>query len=127
MSVILGGVDLDDRLLLRGLFDSPQMNIVISRTVTGSRLVVRKPTPGRDLELTTEGPNGVKYGLFTREQLDAVATLRDAGEPVQLNHKGTLYTVLLPSDCINVTPITETSSKSAADWYAGSITMLEVA
>ena len=126
MTIQLGSVTLDTRLLLRGTFSSPQIVTKVERTLTGVNVPVTRPAPGRELELTTEGPNNIKAGLFTREQLDAVAAVRDAGQTVSLSYNGATYRVFLPSDCIQVTSITESATANSANKFIGSIRLVEV-
>ena len=126
MTVQLGTVTLDDRLLLRGTFSSPQIVVKVERTLTGTRVPVTRPAPGRELELTTEGPNGVKAGLITRAQLDAIAALRDSGQSITLSYHLTTYRVMLPSDCIQVTSLTESAVSNSANKFVGLIRMIEV-
>lgn len=126
MTIQLGTVQLDDRLLLRGTFSSPQIITKIERTLTGVNVPITRPAPGRELELTTEGPNSVKAGLFTRAQLDALAVVRDLGQPVSLVHHSDTYRVFLPSDCIQVTSITEAAVSNSANKFVGSIRLVEV-
>lgn len=126
MAVQLGTVILDERLLLRGLFDSPQVSIQQKLTLAGTRRFLSFPVRGRSLSLTTEGPNGVKYGLFTRTQLDELAALRDQGDPITLVHGLDQFTVVLMPDSIQVTSVIETSSKNSGDLFTGSITLQEI-
>ena len=126
MSIELGSVTLDDRLVLRGTFSSPQIIVKVERTLSGVNVPFTRPAPGRELELTTEGPNGVKAGLFTREQLDDIAVLRDAGQPVTLSYHSTAYRVMLLSDCIQVSSVTETAMNNSANKFIGSLRMIEV-
>ena len=126
MTVVLGGVSLDARLLLRGTFDSPQIAVKIERTLTGVNVPLTRPTPGRNLELTTEGPNNVKAGLFTRTQLESIAGLRDAGLPLTLTHHTSTFNVFLPSDCIQVSSLTESVISNSENKFIGSIRLTEV-
>lgn len=126
MTISLGTITLDDRLLLRGTFSSPQTSIKISRTLSGVNVPTSRPTPGRELELTTEGPNGVKAGLFTRAQLNDVAALRDAAQPITLSYHTATYRVMLPSDSIQVSSVTESAVSNSANKFIGSIRLVEV-
>lgn len=126
MAITLGGVVLDERLLLRGLFDSPQSAITSKRLLSGAVSVSFKPVSGRTLQLTTEGPNNVKYGLFTRDQLVQLAALRDASSTISLIHGTDVLTVILLDSGISVEPIVESTNKRSTDLYSGTITMLEV-
>ena len=126
MTIQLGSVTLDERLLLRGTFSSPQIIVKIARTLSGVNVPTTRPAIGRDLELTTEGPNGVKTGLFTRAQLDAVATLRDAGQPITLSYNSASYRVMLPSDSIQVSSITESGISNSENKFIGTIRLVEV-
>ena len=126
MSVILGGVELDPRLILRGVFDSPQIITKVERTLTGVNVPVTRPTPGRTLELTTEGPNNTKYGLFTRAQLIQLATVRDQGLTTTLIYNGTTHNVFIPHDSIQTTSVTEITPPKSTDLFIGSIRLIEV-
>lgn len=126
MSISLGGVVLDSRLLLRGLFDSPQIITKVERTLTGTPVPVTRPSQGRELTLTTEGPNNVKAGLFTRAQLTSIAALRDAGSAVTLVYGTVSHQVFLPSDCIQVSSITESYTLSVDHKFVGTLRLIEV-
>ena len=126
MVITLGGVVLDERLLLRGLFDSPQSVIISKRLLSGVVSVSFKPISGRTLQLTTDGPNNVKYGLFTRDQLTQLAALRDVGSSISLIHGTDVLPVILLDSGISVEPIVESTNKRSSDLYSGTITMLEV-
>ena len=126
MVITLGGVVLDERLLLRGLFDSPQSTIISKRLLSGVVSVSFKPISGRTLQLTTDGPNNVKYGLFTRDQLTQLAALRDVGSSISLIHGTDVLPVILLDSGISVEPIVESTNKRSSDLYSGTITMLEV-
>jgi len=126
MSITLGGIALDSRLLLKGTFDSPR--IVTSQKITlgGARNISVAPLTGRVLSLSSGGPNGVNFGFFTRAQLDGLATIRDQGLPVTLTHHTEIFQVFMQGDCLAVSPITETTLKSTDDWFSGTITLIEV-
>ena len=126
MTIELGGVSLDSRLLLRGTFSSPQIIVKVERTLSGANVPVTRPAPGRELELTTEGPNNAKAGLFTRAQLDAIAVLRDAGQVVTLSYHSTTYRVFLSADCIQVSSITESAVSNSSNLFIGSLRFIEV-
>lgn len=126
MTVQLGAVTLDSRLLLRGLFESPLSQTMQVRLMSGALHVYSKGISSRNLTLTTDGPNNVKHGLFTRQQLEAIAAIRDAGIIVVLQHWGGLYNVMIPSDGVSVEPIIETATKSSGDKYSGTISLIEV-
>lgn len=126
MAVTVGSVELDERLLLRGLFESPLINTYQQRLLSGSLDVSSKPMTSRTLTLTTDGPNNVKFGLFTRSQLIDLAAIRDTGAEVSLTHGSDSFTVILPSDGISIDPISEVTSRSNSDKYTGTITFIEV-
>ena len=126
MAVQIGSTVLDNRLLLQGLFDSPRVATSSKTTISGRRIITSFPLSSRDFRLTTEGPNGVKYGLFTRTQLTELAAIRDAGQAVSFVHGSDTFSVIIPSDGIQVTSITETSTRDGADWFAGTVLLKEV-
>lgn len=126
MAVQIGATTLDSRLLLQGLFDSPLVATSVKTTITGQRVITSFPIANRDLQLTTEGPNGVKFGLFTRQQLTALAAIRDAGLATTLVHGTDTFNVVIPSDGIQVSSITETSNRSNADLFSGTVNLREV-
>lgn len=126
MAVILGSVTLDSRLLLRGAFETPSITLDQKRLLSGSLYIGVKPLLGRTLILTTDGPNNIKYGLFTRTQLIQIAALRDAGSPILLTHNTESFNVMIADTGIEVEPIVESTTKNSTDLYAGSITLIEV-
>ncbi len=126
MAVTVGGVTLDERLLLRGLFESSQIQTYQQRLLSGGLHISSRPQGSRTLVLTTDGPNNVKHGLFTREQLISLAAVRDAGVQVTLTHGSDSFSVYLPSEGISVEPLIERSTKNAGDRYTGSISFIEV-
>lgn len=126
MAVSVGGVVLDDRLLLRGLFESPAIQSFQQRLLSGALKISTKTQGSRTLVLTTDGPSNVKHGLFTRAQLASLAEVRDTGTEITLVHGSDSYMVFLPSDGIAVEPLIERSTKNAGDRYTGSITFIEV-
>ena len=126
MGVSLGSVALDDRLLLRGTFESPKVQTYQTRLLSGSLKVISKPINSRILTLTTDGPNDVKYGLFTREQLVSLAAIRDSGSTVIFIHELETFNVIIPSDGIAIQAIIESHAKQITDKYSGTITLIEV-
>lgn len=126
MSIKIGDVDLDKRLLLRGLFDSPKIATVVKTTLSGQKNYYNYPVSGRELTLTTDGPNGVKYGFFTRGQLEALQVIRDSGTRTTLTHHTETFSVIIPSDGIQVMPVIESTLKNKSDLFSGSILLKEV-
>lgn len=126
MSVEIGGISFDPRLILKGVFESPQIATKVERTLTGVNVPTVRATPGRYLELTTEGSNNLKFGLFTRTQLQSLATLRDTGAFTTLSHHGQVYNIFLPADCIQVTAVSEITPPSPNDKFIGSVRVIEV-
>ena len=126
MAVTVGGVSLDERLLLRGLFESPGISTQQIRLLSGGLVVRSGPRASRTLVLTTDGPNNVKYGLFTRQQLLQLAALRDSGESLTLTHGDDTFTVVIPDSGITVESVIERNTKNAGDRYTGAITFIEV-
>lgn len=126
MAVSVGGIVLDDRLLLRGLFESSGIQSFQQRLLSGALKISTKTQGSRTLLLTTDGPNNVKHGLFTRSQLISLAAVRDAGTEIALLHDSDSYMVFLPSDGIAVEPLIERGTNNAGDRYTGSITFIEV-
>lgn len=126
MTVSLGGVVLNESLTLRGVFESPQVAINIERTLSGDPAPMVFPVVGRTLTLTTTWRDGKYSGYYTRSQLQSLAVIRDSGQAVPLDYRGTTYNVLVLADGINVSQITGTPTVQATDWYAGDINMIEV-
>ena len=126
MSVILGGVDLDSRLLLRGGFESPSIAMNQKRLLSGDLYIETRSLSGRTLSLSTDGPNNVKYGLFSRSKLTQIAVLRDAGVPVSLVHGAETFSVVIPDSGLSVEPLVESTNKNEGDLYTGTITLIEV-
>lgn len=127
MAVTLDSVTLDKSIRLDGEITSPLSVSQVQVTLGGNtNIVIRKKSKGRELLLTTSGNGSTHHGLFTRQQLIDVATIRDAGLPVTLVHNSVTYTVIVKPDGINVSPIIVTSDNKVGDLYSGSITVIEV-
>ena len=126
MAVQVGDVILDERLLLRGLFDSPLSQTTQTRLLSGGLHVYSKTLTSRNLSISTDGPNGVKHGLFTRSQLNQLASIRDSATTVNLIHGVDTFEVIIPSDGISVEAVIERSTKNAGDRYTGTISFIEV-
>lgn len=124
MAITIGSVNLNENLLLNGIFDSAQVSIKAERTLSGRRVIFPYPSPGRNLVLTTSGPNGRYYGFFTRDKLIELATIRDSGSITTLNYRGTEYSVIVES--LNVTQISGTALIKDNDMFSGDINLLEI-
>lgn len=118
MATGLGGIELSDHLILRGLIGSPAAITTIRRTITGRPLHRTDPTPGgRVLSLIAEGH-------LTRGQLKALRLVMAAGQPVPLTHHLGNYTVKILS--LPEEPMIDYSDPTDAEWMSGEIQLLEV-
>ena len=115
MTITLGGLELSDNLLLRGLRSDP-VAVDVQRSDAGVAQVLVAPMEGgRVLGL---------YGYFTAAQVDALMAMAAIRLPVQLVHPRGTFTVLITGSTLeewwdNVQP-------DPNDIEQGTINLLEV-
>lgn len=114
----LGSVTLSDDLVLSGLETAPDIAVNQRRTLAGESVIQTAPiTGGRTLTLAGENH-------FTLQQIQDVKALAAAGQSVTLTHHRGTFSVLITG-----TPVEQAidyADPTAAEWYSGKITMIEV-
>ena len=117
MTVSLGGIALSDHLALT----IGQLPAGISqRRLIGGASVVQADGSSGGRSLTISGEHH-----WTLAQVEQLRTLQAAGQAVTLvHHRGTFQVVI--ADTSELAPSIEYANPTAADWYSGSIAMIEV-
>lgn len=117
MTVSLGGIALSDHLTLT---IGPQAPAITQQRLIGGSLCIQiDPTLG-GRELILAGDNH-----WTLDQVEAIRALEAAGSPVTLIHHRGTFAVLI-ADTTGLTPTIDYADPTAADWYSGAITLIEV-
>jgi hypothetical protein len=119
MTVSLGGIVLDDNLVLDGLEDYPARARSTRRTLGGRMVIQVGVALAAGRELTLSGENH-----FTLAQIHAVKALEESGQAVSLVHHRGTFTVIVTATTVE--PAFGYADPVADDWYSGSITMIEV-
>lgn len=117
MTVSLGGITLSDHLTLT----IGQLPAGISqRRLIGGASVVQADGSSGGRTLTLSGEHH-----WTLAQVEALQVLQAAGQAVTLvHHRGTFQVVI--GDTSELAPSIEYANPTAADWYSGSVSMIEV-
>lgn len=117
MTVSLGGITLSDHLALT----IGQLPAGISqRRLIGGASVVQADGSSGGRSLTLSGEHH-----WTLAQVESLQLLQASGQAVTLvHHRGTFQVVI--SDTSELSPSIEYANPTAADWYSGSISMIEV-
>jgi hypothetical protein len=117
MTVTLGGVTLSDELTLT----IGQLPAGISqRRLIGGASVVQADGSSGGRTLTLAGEHH-----WTLAQVEQLRSLQAAGQELTLvHHRGTFQVVI--ADTSELSPSIEYANPTAADWYSGSISMIEV-
>lgn len=117
MTVSLGTVTLSDDL---SLDIGPAAAGISQRRLIGGASVVQADgsSGGRTLVLS-----GVHHWTLT--QIEQLRTLQALGLPLALvHHRGTFSVVIV--DSTDLMPSFDHANPTAADWYSGSLTLIEV-
>lgn len=117
MTVSLGGITLSDHLILT---IGPAGVAHSQRRLIGGASVVQADgnIGGRSLMLQGEHH-------WTLGQVEQLRSLEALALPVDLVHHRGAFTVLI-IDSSDLTPSTDYANPTDADWYSGSLTMIEV-
>lgn len=117
MTVSLGGITLSDHLVLT----IGQLPAGISqRRLIGGASVVQADGSSGGRTLTLAGEHH-----WTLAQVEALQVLQASGQAVTLvHHRGAFQVVI--SDTSELQPSIEYANPTAADWYSGSVSMIEV-
>jgi len=126
MTISLGGIVLDDHLLLDGLEISK--DVAISTVVTLGGLAVSQTMPltgGRLLSLVALREGNSLKGKFLRHQLMAIKALATLGQEETLVHHMGTFSVLIVSTA-EITPVKKYRNPQDDDWLHGPIQLIEV-
>lgn len=117
MTVSLGGIALSDELVLD--IGPAAAAVSMRRLIGGAACVQTNPASGgRTLTLSGEHH-------WTLGQVGQIRNAQALGMPVTLvHHRGTFSVVIV--DTADLTPSIPYANPQDADWYSGSITMIEV-
>lgn len=117
MTVTLGGITLSDDLVLTIGPLAPGFSQ--RRLIGGASVVQADPASGgRPLALAGEHH-------WTLAQVTALRDLQAAGQALTLvHHRGTFSVLIL--DTSELAPSIDYANPTAADWYSGSISLIEV-
>lgn len=125
---ILGTItDLSDHLRLDGIPQASAIALSV-RPTFGAPVVQRcSVTGGATLSLVASSSGNQLRGLYTKAQVDALAVIRDAGEPVQLiHHLGTFTVIIPPTGLDDIGQVFDYADPGADDWYTGTVTLITV-
>lgn len=123
----LGPVALDDNLRLYGV--QAQATVAMSvRPTFGAPVTQRCARSGGDtLTLVASVSGNQVRGVFTLTQVEAIATLRDLGEPVSLVHHLGTFTVMIPPTALDgLEQVMDYANPGADEWYTGTIPLITI-
>lgn len=124
MTVSLGGVALDDSLVLVGFKNRPPVAVAVGRTILGRPVVQTSPVSGGALVLEARLDGDRIYGRYTGSQIDQIRTLWAAAAAVTMvHHLGTWQVII---QAVDVQDVQDYADPGATDLYTGTITMIEV-
>lgn len=117
MTVVLGGINLSDELVLT--IGQPEIGVSSRRLIGGANIVqVDGVSGGR--EMTLEGANHWTYG-----QAEQIRALQAAAQPITLSHHLGTFQVII-TDTADLVPTRKFKNPVSSTLYTGSITLLEV-
>jgi hypothetical protein len=120
MATLLGALSLSDDLVLSGLETAPDIVVSQKRTLSGRSVIQTAPiSGGRTLTLSAERH-------YTLAQVQAVKALAALGQPVTLSHHRGTFQVLITATALEADDASQHANPTAAEWYSGDITLLEV-
>jgi len=127
MTISLGGIALNDNLLLTDPSDSPQVAMSVRQTFGVPVVQKMARSAGKTLVLSSlmEG-NSVRGGVFTQMQKEQIAAVRDAGNVVTLVHPRGTFTVVIPVDGVQLVPMWKKLSPGPDEAHTGTVTMITV-
>jgi hypothetical protein len=118
MTVTLGGIELHDHLVIRGLETAEDLLVESEVLLTGDTYVwTMARSGGRKFSLWGE------Y-LFTLEQIEAIKALARLRQPVELVHHRGTFTVLITGTPVE--PRRNVRDPLPGERYSGEITFIEV-
>lgn len=118
MNTELGTLILSDDLILDGIENSPGISFSQRRTLTGESIVQSNVlTGGRKLKLISKSD-------LTFKNVQDIKSIENTGQPVILKHERGTFNVLITS--LDVSPDIERPEPEDADWFSGTINLLEV-
>ncbi len=126
MTITLGGIVLDDHLLLDGLETSPDISVSTVVTLGGiSDTAVMPLSGGRHLSLVALREGNSLKGKILRHQLMAIKELSAQGQAVTLvHHMGTFQLLIVSTS--EMVPVRKYRNPQDNDPYTGPIQLLEV-
>lgn len=126
MIIQLGGIVLDDHLLLDGIETAPDISTFTVVTLGGvSDTTVMPLSGGRRLSLVALREGNSLKGKFLRHQLMAIKALSAQGQKVTLVHYMGTFQVLIVSTT-EVVPVKRYRNPQDNDLYVGPVQLLEV-
>lgn len=120
MATLLGTLSLSDNLVLSGIEQAPDIAHLQRRTLTGRSIVTTAPVVGgRMLTLNSERH-------LSLADVQAIKALAVAGAPVTLVHHRGTFSVLIVGTALEPDDASLHANPTAAEWYSGDITLIEV-
>jgi len=117
MTVSLGAITLSENLTLD---IGPAASAYSQRRLIGGASVVQADGSSGGRTLTLQGENH-----FSLTQVEQIRTIQALGLAVSLVHHRGPFDVLIV-DTTDLTPADAYANPTAADWYSGTITLIEV-
>lgn len=120
-------VALDDNLRLDGVFSMSEVALSTRQTF-GSPVVQRCARTGGDtITLVSEVSGDQIYGSYTGGQLEAIAELRDIGDPVLLKHHlGEFWVIIPPTALDSISQIFNIVDPDDNDLYTGPLSLITI-
>lgn len=118
-------IELDANLLLEGVKSMPSVRMSVRHTFGAPRVQRCPRSGGHTLHLVSTFDGQTVGGVFTGAQLNQIAAVRDAGEPVVLQHHLGTFQVLIPPHALEgLTQVIDYADPGDDDWYTGSIPLI---
>ena len=126
MTVQVGNVQLHDNLWWANEFETPSVAMSDRRTIGGRLVIQVDPTVGgREIKLSTEGPNSSNVAYFTRGQVLALRAIESDGAPVTLTYNNDSLEVIIKPGGLEVEPLGAKRTYGIFDYYVGTLNLLE--
>lgn len=124
-AISLGGIQLDDNLILTGLETNPDIAFSVRDLLGGPNVIqIDSRDAGASLNLTAIHDGTRRQGQFCKHQIDSLKVLSKAGSPVELVHPAGTFSVYILLFDINETDEREAPQPNKK--FNGSIILQEV-
>lgn len=127
MTITLNSIALSEDLIWSNEFDYEDITQTIERTVGGSLIISNfAKNEGREIVLEAVNNGNTFTGYFTRLQVKNFKVLEKEATTVVFEYNGQVFSVIVKSGGVAVTPLMPRPDHEDTDYYTGTLTLLTV-